>query len=105
MRSALHLEELQALEAEARTPDERRTVAAQLAVWAEETHPEDDEDVTPAALLAHAGELFVGFFAMREGLADVVKASITGSILVNLLLSLGAQLEQALPWADRVPEL
>jgi Ca2+:H+ antiporter len=37
----------------------------------------------------NAGELVVGFFAMREGLHDVVKASITGSILVNLLLSLG----------------
>jgi Ca2+:H+ antiporter len=38
----------------------------------------------------NAGELVVGFFAMREGLDQVVKASITGSILVNLLLSLGA---------------
>src|SRR4051812_33907501 len=40
----------------------------------------------------NAGELVVGFFAMREGLHDVVKASITGSILVNLLLSLGASM-------------
>ena len=40
----------------------------------------------------NAGELVVGFFAMREGLHEVVKASITGSILVNLLLSLGASM-------------
>jgi Ca2+:H+ antiporter len=40
----------------------------------------------------NAGELVVGFFAMRQGLQDVVKASITGSILVNLLLSLGASM-------------
>ncbi|MFL6416489.1 MAG: calcium/proton exchanger [Bryobacteraceae bacterium] len=37
----------------------------------------------------NAGELLIGFFALREGLQDVVKASITGSILVNLLLTLG----------------
>jgi len=37
----------------------------------------------------NAGELVIGFFAMRQGLQSVVKASITGSILVNLLLSLG----------------
>jgi len=40
----------------------------------------------------NAGELVIGFFAMRQGLPDVVKASITGSILVNLLLSLGASM-------------
>jgi Ca2+:H+ antiporter len=40
----------------------------------------------------NAGELVIGFFAMRQGLQDVVKASITGSILVNLLLSLGASM-------------
>lgn len=37
----------------------------------------------------NAGELVIGFFALREGLQQVVKASITGSILVNLLLTLG----------------
>jgi Ca2+:H+ antiporter len=37
----------------------------------------------------NAGELLIGFFALRAGLQDVVKASITGSILVNLLLTLG----------------
>lgn len=37
----------------------------------------------------NAGELLVGFFALREGLDRIVKASITGSILSNLLLGLG----------------
>lgn len=37
----------------------------------------------------NAGELLVGFFALRQGLDRVVKASITGSILSNLLLALG----------------
>jgi Ca2+:H+ antiporter len=37
----------------------------------------------------NAGELVIGFFALREGLQNLVKASITGSILVNLLLTLG----------------
>src|SRR3954451_10903523 len=37
----------------------------------------------------NAGELLIGYFALREGLQGVVKASITGSILVNLLLTLG----------------
>jgi Ca2+:H+ antiporter len=37
----------------------------------------------------NAGELVIGFFALREGLQRVVKASITGSILENLLLTLG----------------
>ncbi len=37
----------------------------------------------------NATELIIGFFALRAGLIDVVKASITGSILGNLLLVLG----------------
>jgi Ca2+:H+ antiporter len=37
----------------------------------------------------NAGELVIGFFALRHGLQNVVKASITGSILMNLLLTLG----------------
>src|SRR5947209_14422151 len=37
----------------------------------------------------NAGELLIGYFALRSGLQEVVKASITGSILVNLLLTLG----------------
>ena len=37
----------------------------------------------------NAGELLVGFFALRAGLIQLVKASISGSILANLLLFLG----------------
>jgi len=37
----------------------------------------------------NAGELLIGFFALKAGLQQLVKASITGSILVNLLLTLG----------------
>lgn len=37
----------------------------------------------------NAGELVIGFFALQHGLHRIVKASISGSILVNLLLTLG----------------
>ena len=37
----------------------------------------------------NATELIVGIFALRAGLLEVVKASITGSIIGNLLLVLG----------------
>jgi Ca2+:H+ antiporter len=40
----------------------------------------------------NAGELLIGFFALRQGLDRVVKASITGSILSNLLLALGVSM-------------
>jgi len=40
----------------------------------------------------NAGELVIGFFALREGLQNVVKASITGSILMNLLLTMGVSM-------------
>src|SRR5207302_9566132 len=40
----------------------------------------------------NAGELVIGFFALRQGLQRVVKASISGSILVNLLLTLGVSM-------------
>jgi Ca2+:H+ antiporter len=43
----------------------------------------------------NAGELLIGYFALREGLQEVVKASITGSILVNLLLTLGISIVAA----------
>jgi Ca2+:H+ antiporter len=43
----------------------------------------------------NAGELLIGYFALREGLQSVVKASITGSILVNLLLTLGISIVTA----------
>lgn len=41
------------------------------------------------ATLGNATELIIGIFALRAGLIDVVKASITGSIIGNILLVLG----------------
>src|SRR3712207_9036374 len=38
----------------------------------------------------NAPELIIAFFALREGLHEVVKASIVGSILGNILLVMGA---------------
>lgn len=42
--------------------------------------------------LGNAAELIITFFAIRAGLLELVKASITGSILGNLLLVLGFSL-------------
>ncbi len=42
------------------------------------------------ATFGNAAELIIALFALREGLAGVVKASLTGSIIGNLLLVLGA---------------
>jgi Ca2+:H+ antiporter len=44
------------------------------------------------ATLGNAAELIITFFAIRAGLLDLVKASITGSILGNLLLVMGISL-------------
>ncbi len=44
------------------------------------------------ATLGNAAELIITIVAIREGLLDLVKASITGSIIGNLLLVLGASL-------------
>lgn len=41
------------------------------------------------ATLGNAAELIITVFAIREGLLDLVRASITGSILGNLLLIMG----------------
>jgi Ca2+:H+ antiporter len=41
------------------------------------------------ATLGNAAELIITIFALREGLVELVRASITGSILGNLLLILG----------------
>src|SRR5215203_2569216 len=38
----------------------------------------------------NAPELIISFFALREGLQEVVKASLVGSILGNILLVMGA---------------
>src|SRR6188768_1129008 len=40
----------------------------------------------------NAPELIIAFFALQEGLQEVVKASIVGSILGNVLLVLGASM-------------
>ncbi len=42
------------------------------------------------ATLGNAAELIITIVALREGLVTVVKASITGSIIGNVLLVLGA---------------
>lgn len=44
------------------------------------------------ATLGNAAELIITIFAIREGLLELVKASITGSILGNVLLILGFSL-------------
>jgi Ca2+:H+ antiporter len=44
------------------------------------------------ATFGNAAELILALFALRAGLDDVVKASLTGSIIGNLLLVLGASL-------------
>ncbi len=44
------------------------------------------------ATLGNAAELIIAIFAIRAGLLDLVKASITGSILGNILLILGFSL-------------
>lgn len=42
-----------------------------------------------SATFGNAPELIIGFLALRAGLAEVVKSSLTGSIIGNLLLVLG----------------
>lgn len=54
MRNPLTPDDIERLESFARTPQAHRKAAAQLATWAEEQHP-DDQDVTPAELLSAAG--------------------------------------------------
>lgn len=44
------------------------------------------------ATFGNAAELIIGFIALQAGLIDVVKASITGSIIGNILLVLGASI-------------
>lgn len=41
------------------------------------------------ATFGNAIELFIAFFAIRQGLLDVVRASIVGSIVLNILLLIG----------------
>src|SRR6187399_3501977 len=42
------------------------------------------------ATFGNIAELIIAFFALQQGLTEVVKASLTGSIIGNLLLVLGA---------------
>jgi Ca2+:H+ antiporter len=42
-----------------------------------------------SASLGNAPEIIIGFFALRRGLVDVVKSSLSGSIIGNLLFGLG----------------
>src|ERR1043165_6943352 len=42
------------------------------------------------ATFGNAAELIIGFIALYKGLNDIVRASLTGSILGNLLLVAGA---------------
>lgn len=44
------------------------------------------------ATFGNATELIIAFFALRAGLYDVVKASIAGSVMGNILLVLGASM-------------
>ena len=44
------------------------------------------------ATFGNAAELIIGLVALKEGLLEVVKASITGSIIGNALLVLGASM-------------
>ena len=44
------------------------------------------------ATLGNAAELIITIFAIRAGLLDLVKASITGSIIGNILLVMGASI-------------
>jgi len=44
------------------------------------------------ATFGNATELIISFFAIKEGLFDVVKASIAGSVIGNILLVLGASM-------------
>jgi Ca2+:H+ antiporter len=45
-----------------------------------------------SASLGNAPEIIIGFFALRQGLVSVVKASLAGSIVGNLLFALGASM-------------
>src|SRR5881275_2920754 len=44
------------------------------------------------ATFGNAPEIIIGIFALQEGLITVVKASIAGSIISNILLVLGSSL-------------
>jgi hypothetical protein len=56
MRPPLDMDNVGSLGPDAATPEERRQAAQQLIAWSGERHPADAVEVTPAALLAEAGQ-------------------------------------------------
>uniref|UniRef100_A0A7C3PEJ8 Ca(2+)/H(+) antiporter n=1 Tax=Oscillatoriales cyanobacterium SpSt-418 TaxID=2282169 RepID=A0A7C3PEJ8_9CYAN len=66
-----------------------------LAIWLSTATEEVAVSVGPSiggllnALFGNATELIIAIVALREGLVDIVKASITGTIISNLLLVMG----------------
>src|SRR5829696_1209987 len=57
MRPPLDMDTVVRLCPDAATPAERRQAAQQLIAWSAERHPADAVDVTPAVLLAEAGQI------------------------------------------------
>lgn len=55
MREPLTTDDIEGLEAWARTPAQHRESARRLVGWAAESHPADDPEATPASLLVSAG--------------------------------------------------
>ncbi|MEB3194171.1 MAG: cation transporter, partial [Cyanobacteriota bacterium] len=66
-----------------------------LAVWLSTATEELALALGPAigallnALFGNATELIIALTALKAGLVDIVKASITGTVVANLLLALG----------------
>ncbi|MEB3362134.1 MAG: cation transporter, partial [Synechococcaceae cyanobacterium] len=66
-----------------------------LAVWLSTATEELSLALGPAigsllnALFGNATELIIALAALRAGLGEIVKASITGTLMANLLLALG----------------
>lgn len=66
-----------------------------LAIWLSTATEELSIALGPAigsllnALFGNATELIIALTALRAGLSDIVKASITGTVMANLLLALG----------------
>ena len=85
----------------AETPEQQRRLVQQLIAWAEEPHPADAAGVTPAALLAEAGEMLellgdhaAALDAYRRAAAagDVVRPDVR-CLLHRALVSVGKPAE------------
>ena len=57
MRKPLSIDDVEEFDYRARRSGAPREAAEQLVAWAQDPHPEDDEEVSPATLLVMAGEL------------------------------------------------